>query len=105
MTTALRGFFRFLRLRGDITSDLAASVPKVADWKLAELPKSLSPDEVKHLLLNCDQSTAIGQRDYAVLLLLARLGLRAGEVVSMTLDDINWESGVVTIRGKGARRG
>jgi len=104
MTTALRGFFRFLRFRGDITSDLAASVPTVADWKLSELPKSLSPDEVKHLLLNCDQNTAIGQRDYAVLLLLARLGLRAGEVVSMTLDDINWETGVVTIRGKGKRR-
>jgi integrase/recombinase XerD len=104
MTTALRGFFRFLRYRGDITSDLAASVPTVADWRLSELPKSLAPGEVEHLLLNCDQSTAIGQRDYAVLLLLARLGLRAGEVVAMTLDDINWDTGVVTIRGKGARR-
>lgn len=104
MTSALRGFFRFLRLRGDINFDLAASVPTVADWRLSELPKSLSPEEVERLLQNCDQSTAIGQRDYAVLLILARLGLRAGEVVAMTLDDIDWEDGVITISGKGSRR-
>ena len=103
ITSALRGFFRFLLFRGDIASDLAASVPTVADWRLSELPKSLDPEEVERMLRNCDQGTAIGQRDYAVLLLLARLGLRAGEVVAMTLDDIDWEAGVITIRGKGAR--
>ncbi len=103
MTSALRGFFRFLRFRGDINFDLAASVPTVADWRLSELPKSISPEEVERLLQNCDQSTSIGQRDYAVLLILARLGLRAGEVVAMTLDDIDWESGVLTISGKGSR--
>jgi site-specific recombinase XerD len=103
MTSALRGFFRFLYFRGDIASDLASSVPTVADWKMSELPKSLKPEEVERLLQNCDRCTAIDQRDYAVLILLARLGLRAGEVVAMTLDDINWEAGLVTIRGKGAR--
>lgn len=103
MTSALRGFFRFLYFRGDIGSDLASSVPTVADWKMSELPKSLEPEEVERLLQNCDRCTAIGQRDYAVLILLARLGLRAGEVVAMTLDDIDWEAGLITIRGKGAR--
>ena len=82
---------------------MAASVPAVADWKLSTLPKFLDPEEVELLLHNCDQSTAIGQRDYAILLLLARLGLRAGEIVAMILDDIDWEAGVITIRGKGAR--
>lgn len=103
MTSALRGFFRFLYFRGDIASDLAPSVPTVADWKMSELPKSLEPEEVERLLQNCDRCTAIGQRDYAVLIMLARLGLRAGEVVAMTLDDIDWEAGLITIRGKGAR--
>ncbi len=103
MTSALRGFFRFLYFRGDIASDLASSVPTVADWRMSELPKSLEPEEVERLLQNCDNSTAIGQRDYAVLILLARLGLRAGEVVAMKLDDIDWEAGLITIRGKGAR--
>jgi site-specific recombinase XerD len=104
MTSALRGFLRFLFFRGDINSDLAACVPTVADWRLSELPTSLAPEKVELLLHNCDRRTAIGKRDYAVLLLLARLGLRAGEIVAMTLDDINWEAGVVTIRGKGVRR-
>jgi site-specific recombinase XerD len=104
MTSALRGFFRFLYLRGDIGTDLALSVPTVADWKMSDLPKSLKSEDVERLLQSCHLSTAVGQRDYAVLILLARLGLRAGEVVAMTLNDINWESGLLTIRGKGARR-
>lgn len=103
MTSALRGFLRFLYFRGDIDSDLASSVPTVADWKMSELPKSLEPEEVERLLQNCDRCTAIGRRDYGVLILLARLGLRAGEVVAMALDDIDWEAGLITIRGKGAR--
>lgn len=104
MTSALRAFFRFLRYRGDITSDLAESVPSVADWKMSQIPEHLAPDDVERLLTNCDQTTAVGKRDYGVLFLLARLGLRAGEVVVMTLDDIDWDAGVVTIRGKGGRR-
>jgi len=102
--TALRSFFRFLLYRGDITVDLAASVPAVANWRLSEVPKHIVYEEVEQLLSSCDRSTAIGKRDYAVLSLLARLGLRAGEVLNMTLDDIDWEAGVVSIRGKGGRR-
>jgi integrase/recombinase XerD len=102
--TALRSFFRFLLYRGDITVDLAASVPAVADWRQSQLPKHIAYEEVEQLLSSCDRSTAIGKRDYAVLSLLARLGLRAGEVLNMMLDDINWETGVVSIRGKGGRR-
>lgn len=104
MTTALRSFFRFLRFRGDISTDLAAVVPTVANWQLSEIPKSLDTEEVEQLLQSCDPTTATGKRNLAILLLLARLGLRAGEIVAMTLDEINWENGVITIPGKGSRR-
>jgi site-specific recombinase XerD len=103
MVCALRSFFRFLRWRGDIAIDLASSVPKVADWRLSALPKSLQADEVERLISSCRRGTVTGQRDYTLLLLLARLGLRAGEVVAMTLDDIDWEAGELTVRGKGGR--
>lgn len=103
MVTSLRAFFRYLRLRGEIATDLAEFVPSVAAWRLSDIPKYLEPEQVEHLLESCDQSRSIGQRDYAVLLLLARLGLRAGEVAAMKLDDIDWEAGVLTIRGKGLR--
>jgi hypothetical protein len=104
MVTALRSFLRFLRLRGDIVTDLALAVPTVAHWRLSTVPKFLRPEEVKCLLDSCDRSTHVGQRDYSILLLLSRLGLRAGEVVALALDDIDWESGQLTVRGKGAHR-
>jgi site-specific recombinase XerD len=100
LVTALRSFFRFLRLRGDISADLAAAVPTVANWRMANVPKWIPPDEVEQLLRSCDQKRTTGQRNYAILLLLARLGLRSGEVVGLTLDDIDWEAGEITIRGK-----
>lgn len=103
LVTALRSFLRFLHLRGETATDLAPSVPTVADWRLAKLPKFIPVNDVHRLLRACDRRTATGRRDYAVMLLLARLGLRACEVVSMTLDDINWDGGEVTIRGKGGR--
>ncbi len=83
--------------------DLASAIPGIANWRLTHLPKALTAEQVESLLLCCDQSTATGQRDHAILLLLARLGLRAGEVVAMTLDDIQWETGLLTVRGKGLR--
>lgn len=104
MTTALRSFFRFLRQRGDLDVDLAAAVPCIAHWRLASLPKGLDPKQVEVVLQACDRTTAIGRRDYAILLLLARLGLRAGEVVSLTLDDIDWSNGTLVVHGKGPRR-
>ena len=103
LVTALRSFLRFLHLRGETATNLAPSVPTVADWRLAQLPKFIPVEDVHRLLRACDRRTATGRRDYAVLLLLARLGLRAGEVVQMTLDDINWDGGEVTVRGKGGR--
>jgi len=103
MVGALRSFFRFLRWRGDITIDLASAVPKVAEWRSSVLPKSLQADDVKRLISSCRRETLTGQRDYTLLLLLARLGLRAGEVVALTLDDIDWEAGELTVRGKGGR--
>jgi site-specific recombinase XerD len=104
MVSALRSFFRFLLQQGEIATDLAACVPAVADWRLATVPKYLSAHEVERLLSSCDQGTGVGRRDHAIVLLLARLGLRAGEVVSMELDDIDWRAGEIAVRGKGQQR-
>ena len=101
MTTAFRSFFRFLFQKGELQADLAASVPTVANWRLSTVPKYLTPKEVERLLKACDRRTAVGRRDYAILLLLARLGLRAGEVVRLQLEDIDWRAGEILIRGKG----
>jgi integrase/recombinase XerD len=101
--TALRSFLGFLFERGAIKTDLLAAVPGVANWRLSHLPKFLPPDQVERLLQCCDRSSASGQRDYAILLLLARLGLRGGEVLAMTLDDPDWERGEIVVRGKGQR--
>jgi site-specific recombinase XerD len=104
MATALRSFFRFLRQRGSITSDLASAIPATTNWRLTGLPLSLGSEQVEALLDSCDQDTALGQRDYAILLLLARLGLRAGEVVALTLDDLDWDTGTLIVHGKGKRQ-
>jgi len=101
--SALRSFLGFLTKQGEVSASLAASVPTVANWRLAELPQFLQPAEVEKLLRSCDRKTATGRRDYALLLLLARLGLRAGEVVHLTLESINWAAGEVLIHGKSAR--
>lgn len=104
MVVALRSFFRFLRMRGDIACDLAGAVPTVAYWRLATVPKYLLPEEVERVLKKCGRTTPTDKRDYAILVLLARLGLRATEVATMQLEDIDWEAGELTIRGKGAQQ-
>ncbi len=101
--TALRSFFRFLLQRGAIAHDLAQAVPTVPNWRLTTLPRFMKAKDVDCLLQTCDRTTSKGQRDYAILLLLARLGLRAGEVAALTLDDLDWEAGELLIRGKSAR--
>jgi integrase/recombinase XerD len=101
--TALRSFARFLHQHGTIALDLAAAIPPVADWRSSNLPKSMSPRQVKKLLASCDRRTPAGRRDYAILLLMARLGLRGGEVVRMTLDDLDWECGDIVVHGKGQK--
>jgi site-specific recombinase XerD len=103
MGSALRSFFRYLRYRGDIATDLAACVPGIANWQFSSLPKFLQPHQVQHILNQYDRQTAKGRRDYAIVLLLARLGLRACEIVALTLDDIHWQVGEITIRGKAGR--
>jgi integrase/recombinase XerD len=103
MTTALRSFLRFAQYRGDTASDLAACVPTVASWSLSTVPKELPRRDVERVLAACNRKTASGRRDYAVVLLLARLGLRSNEIANLTLDDIDWDAGGITIRGKGGR--
>lgn len=102
MTTAMRSFLQYARYRGVIKTDLCTSVPSVANWSMSALPKALSSDELQRLLSSCEQETAVGRRNWAILLLLARLGLRAGEVVGLTLDDLDWTAGEISIRGAGA---
>ena len=101
---SLRSFFRFLYQRGETAIDLSPSALTVANWRLSELPKFLEPKQVERLLQSCNQDTLIGQRDYVILLLLARLGLRAGDVVHMTLDDIDWDVGEIIVSGKSDRQ-
>ena len=101
--TALRSFLRYLRQRGDVATDLASAAPAVACWSLSGLPKFLPADQVKQVVASCDRGTPVGKRDYTILLLLARLGLRAGEVVILTLDDLDWSNGDIIVRGKGQR--
>jgi integrase/recombinase XerD len=103
VVSALRSLLGFLFVEGLIAVPLAGAVPSVAGWKLAELPRSVEPDEVRRLLAACDRATPTGRRDLAMVTLLVRLGLRAGEVCSLGLDDIDWHAGEITIRGKGNR--
>ena len=98
----LRSLLRFLHLAGFIPIGLADAVPSVAGWRLASLPRALDAATVARLLASCDRTTVIGRRDLAILTVLARLGLRAGEVARLRLDDIDWRAGELTVRGKGA---
>ncbi len=103
VTTVLRSFLSYGRFCGAIDRDLTGAVPTVASWSLAGIPKRLSRDEVNRVLASCNRRTTIGRRDYAILLLLARLGLRASEVASLNLDDIDWAAGTFSVRGKGGK--
>src|SRR5207253_8631852 len=103
MTSALRSFLRYARYQDFIRSDLAACVPCVADWSVASIPEGLPIEHVKRVLASCNRKSAIGRRDYAILLLLARLGLRAGEVAAITFEDLAWKTRRRTLRGIGDR--
>lgn len=99
--TGLRSFLAFVQLEGLIAEPLTGAVPSAAGWSGAALPRGLAPDEVARLLAGCDRRRATGIRDYAILVLLVRLGLRAAEVSSLRLDDIDWQAGEIVVRGKG----
>jgi integrase/recombinase XerD len=100
---ALRSLLRYLHVAGFIALPLQWAVPGVADLRDRSLPKGLEPAAVAKLLASCDRRRTVGRRDYAILLLLARLGLRAGEVAALALDDVDWRGGEILIRGKGGR--
>lgn len=104
LSIGLRSFLRFLLLRGVIARDLSGAVPRLRTYQQAGVPVVLSPDEVERVLATADRSTPRGRRDYAVLLLLARLGLRASEVVALELGDLHWRAAEIVVRGKGPRR-
>jgi site-specific recombinase XerD len=103
LTTALRSFLQYTRYRGYVRLDLAAAVPAVANWSMSSIPRAIAADQVRRLLAQVNRRTAIGRRDYAVLLLLARLGLRSSEVVFLELDDIDWKHGSLRVHCKGGR--
>src|SRR5450755_913283 len=100
---ALRSLLRFLHLNGSLDRSLAGAVPSVFAPRLSGLPKRLEPEQVDALLGSCDITTATGVRDLAILTVLARLGLRAGEVAGLSLEDIDWRAGELVVRGKGGR--
>lgn len=102
--TGLRALLRFLYLDGQITMPLAGAVPSAAGWQLAALPRAVSPPDLARLMDSCDRRSVAGRRDFAILVLLARLGLRAGEVAALELGDIGWRQGEITVCGKGRHR-
>jgi integrase/recombinase XerD len=104
IVSALRSLLGFLHVDGIIGVSLAGAVPSPAGWTLAGLPKALEAGQVAAMLASCDPGTATGRRDRAILLLLARMGLRAGEVAALGLDDIDWRRGEITVCGKRGRR-
>jgi site-specific recombinase XerD len=101
LTTGMRLFLRYLHYKGLTGTDLSLAVPTVARWSLSDLPKHLPAAQVRRVLRHCSRNTPMGRRNYSILILLARLGLRAGEVARLNLDDIDWENGLVTVYGKG----
>ncbi len=100
---ALRSLLRWLHVTGQMSASLASAVPSVAGWRLSSLPKGLERGQLRRLLGSCDRRTRTGRRDYAIMLLLSRLGLRAGEVARLGLDDMDWRRGEIAICGKGNR--
>lgn len=103
LVTALRSLLRYMRYQGEISVDLARCVPSVANWSLSTVPKFLPAGTVQRLLDRYGRNTPEGRRNYAVLVLLARLGLRACEIVALNLDDLDWDNGRINICGKGGR--
>jgi integrase/recombinase XerD len=102
--TALRMFARFLNAEGRCRAGLEAAVPLVPHWRLSSLPRYLQPDEVERVVASCDPATVVGKRNRAILLLLARLGLRAGDIVQLQLSDIDWRGAWIEVCGKSRRQ-
>jgi len=103
MTTALRSFLRYVHFRGLVPHDLTGAVPSVAAWRMDSIPRAISEVATEQLLASIDRSTEAGLRDYALIVLFARLGLRVSEVMRLELDDIDWTAGSLSYQGKGNR--
>jgi site-specific recombinase XerD len=101
--TALRSLLGFLHLRGMVGESLVGAVPSTASWRLSGLPRALEPEQVDALLGSCERESSSGQRDFAILTMLSRLGVRAGEVAALTLENVDWHAGELVIVGKGRR--
>lgn len=101
--TAVRMFLRFLIAEGKCSAGLDASIPTLAHWRLSSLPRYLQSDEVERVITSCDSASPVGRRDRAILLLLARLGLRAGDIVQLRLGDFDWKEAWIHVSGKGRR--
>lgn len=99
-TTAVRMFVRFLISEGKCPTGLDSAIPTLARWRLSSLPRYIQPDEVERIIASCDPDTPVGCRDHAILLVLARLGLRAGDIVQLRLSDLNWEQASIRVSGK-----
>ena len=104
VVTAVRALLRFAHLRGYMARSLADCVPKAASWRDSGRSRALRPSDVERLLAACDRRTMIGRRDFAVITVLARLGLRSGDVTGMVLEDIDWRAGELAVTGKSGRR-
>ncbi|MGB8479532.1 MAG: tyrosine-type recombinase/integrase [Acidobacteriaceae bacterium] len=101
--TALRSFMRYLLFTSLVSQDLSIAIPSALNRRFTSIPRYLTADQVSRVLASCNRQTRTGRRDYAILLLLARLGLRSGEVEALTLDDIDWTTGTLTVHGKGGK--
>jgi site-specific recombinase XerD len=101
--TALRSLLRYLHVQGLICWPLTGAVPAIASSPPARLPRALEPSQVGALLASCDRRTTVGRRDFAIITLLSRLGLRSGEVAALRLQDIDWHAGEILVRGKASR--
>jgi integrase/recombinase XerD len=103
VVTALRALLRFCYLRDYTDTPLAAAAPRTVGWRDRGPARGLEPGQVERLLVSCDRRTSTGRRDFAILVVLARLGLRANEVAALRVDDVDWRAGEITVRGKGNR--
>jgi integrase/recombinase XerD len=101
--TALRSLLGFLHVEGLIGRSLVGAVPSAASWRLSGLPRALESDQVRRLLDSCDRRSVVGRRDFAILTVLVRLGMRAGEAAGVRLDDVDWRAGELVVLGKGRR--
>jgi integrase/recombinase XerD len=100
LVSGVRSLLRFLHLTGRVAQPLASAVPSVPGWRFGSLPRGVGAGQVAAILASCDRDSAVGRRDHAILMLLSRLGLRASEVIDITLDDIDWRAGELRVVGK-----